>query len=256
VSEETEGQDTGAEAVAGGVDPAAAALALSGASREDAGAFLKDQRALIADQRHHLHVQLKQLHLGIWEKRPGVLLCAAAAFVGLAVAAGIGVMVWDAARSNGLVIEPFSVPPDLAARGLTGQVAASHMLDRLSDLQLQTSTDRPSSTYAIAWDNDIKVEIPETGVSIGELDRFLRHWLGHETHITGDIVRTQTGLAVTARAGQAPARTVTGSEAEMDALVQRAAEAVYAPTQPLSLGNLSAIAWPGRSGAGRLRHSS
>ena len=51
VSEEAEGQDTGAEAVAGGVDPAAAVLALSGASREDAGAFLKDQRALSAGVR-------------------------------------------------------------------------------------------------------------------------------------------------------------------------------------------------------------
>ena len=36
MSEETEGQDTGAEA-SGGVDPAAVALALIGASREKAG---------------------------------------------------------------------------------------------------------------------------------------------------------------------------------------------------------------------------
>lgn len=49
VSEEAEGQDTGAEAVAGGFAPAAMALALVGASRENAGAFLKDQRVLIAD---------------------------------------------------------------------------------------------------------------------------------------------------------------------------------------------------------------
>jgi tetratricopeptide (TPR) repeat protein len=238
--EEAEGLESGsagAEAAgASGVDPVAVALAMGSASREQADNFLEKQSALVDDQRHHLNEQFKhqlnQLRLGIWEKRLGVLLRAATAFVGFAVAVGIGVMVWGAAHSNGLVIEPFAVPPDLAARGLTGQVAASHVLDRLSDLQLQTSTVRPSSTYAIAWDNDIKVEIPETGVSIGELDGFLRRWLGRETHITGDIVRTQTGLAVTARAGQAPARTVTGSEAEMDALVQRAAEAVYAQTQP------------------------
>ena len=70
MSEETEGQDTGAEAVAGGVDPAAAALALAGAGREEANAFLNDQRRLIEVQMHHLHVQLKQLTLGVWEK-PG-----------------------------------------------------------------------------------------------------------------------------------------------------------------------------------------
>ena len=50
-----------------GIDPFAASLALSGASREKADGFLDDQR-------HHLHEQLKQIHLDIWEKWLGVLL--------------------------------------------------------------------------------------------------------------------------------------------------------------------------------------
>ena len=54
MAEEADGQDGGAEASGAGVDPAALALALGGASRENADAFLDDQRALIADQRHHL----------------------------------------------------------------------------------------------------------------------------------------------------------------------------------------------------------
>ena len=41
MAEETEGQDAGAEASGAGVDPAAMALALAGASREEADAFLK-----------------------------------------------------------------------------------------------------------------------------------------------------------------------------------------------------------------------
>jgi hypothetical protein len=89
MAEENEGQDTGAEAPGAGVDPAAVALALNGASREDAGAFLKVQGALIADQRHHLHEQLKHLHLSIWEKRLGVLLRFATILIGLAVAAAL-----------------------------------------------------------------------------------------------------------------------------------------------------------------------
>ena len=40
----------------------------------------------------------------------GVLLRVATAVVGIAVAAGLGLMVWDAAHSKGLMIEPFSVP--------------------------------------------------------------------------------------------------------------------------------------------------
>ena len=60
MAEDTEGRDTGTEAVAkgvAGVDPVAAALALGSASRETADAFLHDHRALIADQRQHLNEQ-------------------------------------------------------------------------------------------------------------------------------------------------------------------------------------------------------
>src|SRR5271154_2840993 len=102
---------------------AAASLALSGASRAEADAFLRDQR-------HHLHEQLKQLHLDIWEKWLGLFLRAATAVVGVAAAGAVGFLVWGAANSDGLRVEPFSVPPDLAARGLTGQVVAARVIDR------------------------------------------------------------------------------------------------------------------------------
>ncbi len=235
MSEETEGQDTGAEAVAGGVDPAAAALALSGASREDAGAFLKDQRALIADQRHHLHEQFKHLHLSVWEKQLGVLLRVATAVVGIAFASGIALMVWDAAHSKGLIIEPFSVPPEMAERGLNGQVVAAQLLDKLSILGASESS-RATQSYANNWGDNIKVEIPETGVSIGEMQRFLRGWLGHDIHISGEVYRTATGIAVTARAG-AKGATFTGAETDLDTLVEKAAEHVFETTQPYRYAN-------------------
>src|SRR5260221_12688339 len=130
MSEEKETSESGCEAE-GGLNPVAVALALGGASREKADAFLDDQRALIAEQRHHLHEQLKQLHLSVWEKQLGVLLRVATALMGLGIAAGLGFMVWQASASNGLLIEPFSVPPDLAGRGLTGQVVAGKLQDRL-----------------------------------------------------------------------------------------------------------------------------
>ncbi len=141
-------------------------------------------------------------------------------------------MAWQAHEDHGLTIAAFSVPPDLAGRGLTGQVMAARVLDRLSELQAETVSARPASTYAENWGDDIKVEIPETGVSLGELNRYLRQWLGHETRITGDVVRTASGLSVTARAGSAPGKTVQGAEGDIDALTSQAAEALYASTQP------------------------
>src|ERR1700759_198236 len=98
------------------------ALALGTGSDSRADRFLEVQTALAADQRHHLHEQLKQIHLDIWEKWLGVILRAATAVVGMAFASALAWMVWVAAHSDGLKVEPFNVPADLAARGETGQV--------------------------------------------------------------------------------------------------------------------------------------
>jgi tetratricopeptide (TPR) repeat protein len=248
VSEETEGQDTGAEAVAGGVDPFAAAMALGGAGRETADAFLNDQRALIADQRamiadqrHHLHEQFKHLHLSVWEKQLGVLLRAATVVVGIGFAAAITFVIWDAAHSDGLVIEAFSVPPDLAQRGMTGQVVAAEFLDHLSQMQTETNSARAAKSYANNWSGqDIKLDIPEAGVSLVALDDFLREKLGHDTHITGEIVRTASGLSLIVRAGRSGAESVTGSEADVTGLVAKSAEAIYRLTQPYRYAHLLA----------------
>src|ERR1019366_2376359 len=247
MAEENDGQDTGAEASGSGVDPAAVALALGGASREKADAFLDDQRivllkqgALIEDQRHHLNEQfkqlaeqLKQLRLNIWQQRMGVLLRILTGFVGLAVAAGLALMIWNESQSSGLLIEPFSVPPDLAQRGMTGQVVAAKLLDHLSEMQAQTTSERPAETYANDWGQaGIKLDIPETGISVTELDDFLREKLGHDTHITGEIVRTASGVSLTARTGVEGAESVTGSEADLGGRVRQLSEKVYRLTQP------------------------
>jgi hypothetical protein len=70
-----------------------------------------------------------------------------------------------AGHDTGLVVEPFTVPPDLAQRGLTGQVVAKQVLDRLSELQQQTFSDRPANAYRNSWGDGLKVEIPETGIA-------------------------------------------------------------------------------------------
>jgi len=231
MTEEAEGQDTGAEASGAAGSTAATALALGGASREEADNFLRNQNGLIADQRHHLHRQLTALDLGIWEKRIGVLLRIATAFIGIVIAAGLAAIIWNAAHADGLVIESFSVPPDLAAQGLTGEVVASQMLDRLSDMNATPSTRAPQS-YANNWGDDLKVEIPDTGISVGEAYRFLKSWLGHETRISGELWHTANGIAITARITGGSAATVDGSTADFGALVQKAAEGIYGRTQP------------------------
>ena len=157
--------------------------------------------------------------------------------VGLVFALALGSMVWSASQERGLVIEPFSVPPELAQRGVTGQVIASRLLDRLSEMGEQTVSARAASTYANNWNGDIKVQIPQTGVSVGELRRTLVEWLGKQTTIGGELYRTPQGMTLAARTGTAAATAQVGaSEAELDRMIQAAAESVYATTQPYRYG--------------------
>jgi len=204
--------------------------------RDDVAAFLRDQRGLIDVQKHHLQQQfgpqMRQLYLGLWEKRMGVLLRITTAFIGLAVAAGAAWLIWNAANSNDLVIDAFQAPPELADRGLSGPVLAAKLSDKIAAMQAETFSQRSPKSYANGLSDGLKLEIPETGVSLSELDRFLREKLGHDLHISGETVVTEKGVALTARVGNDGSATVSGAEADMDALLQKLAEQVYRITQP------------------------
>jgi tetratricopeptide (TPR) repeat protein len=217
--------------------PEAAHIAMNAASRGAADAYLAKNSHLIdlqiADMEREdrlRHWSLRVRHISDVMKLGFEL---AVAFIVIAIAFFIGAAIWSAHQANGVVIESFSVPPDMAARGLTGEVVATQLQDRLAALQTATFSYRAPSSYANNWGDDIKVQIPDTGVSIGELNRYLRGWLGSETHITGEVWRTTNGgIAVTARAGASSSPVFTGKEADLDSLIQKAAESVYRDTQP------------------------
>ena len=236
-------EDIGAEVAAGPDRPSSAAVALAlkrtgrgGRLDAKAEAFLDGQTRLTELQTEHLHEQrmlmLSRLRWGRFSDRMKAALQLMTALVGLAIAGVIAVLAWQAHDDHGLAIQAFAVPPDLVQRGLTGEVVAARVRDRLSELQAETFSARPASTYANDWGDGIKIEIPETGVSLGELNRWLREWLGHETRISGEVVRSATGVSITARAGEAPGRTVRGADSDIDTLISKAAEALYAQTQP------------------------
>jgi tetratricopeptide (TPR) repeat protein len=226
--------------VAGGASAAALGIALEAARADPAMA--EDARTLLREQARLARMQADQLSeeavLTRWSlrlKRASELMKFAfelsVALVLVAVVAALATAMWSAAHDNGLVIQAFSVPPDFAARGLSGEVVASQLLDKISRMQVQANSIRPAGSFRSNWGDDIKVEIPDTGISIGELNRYLQHWLGHETRITGEIFRTASAISVTARASDA-GTTFTGKDSDLDGLLQKAAESIYAETQP------------------------
>lgn len=157
------------------------------------------------------------------------LLTAAA---GIAVAAGLAVLVWQASRAQGLVVDPFSVPPGMAERGLDGAAVASLFLDELSLLQAQTDSGRAPSSFRNNWGDDLSVQIAQTGVSVNDLYRMLVDWVGEETRMTGGVSQGPDGLSIVVRTGSRPIEAATGEEAELEALLRLAAERVFEQTQP------------------------
>ena len=199
--------------------------------------FLRGQARLAELQAEHLHEQrgliISRLRWGRFGDRMKALLQVMTALAGVGVVALVGAMAWEAHEAHGLAIEAFSVPPDLARSGLTGQVAASRFLDKLQVLQTATAqSDRPNQSYSSDWGADFKVEIPQTGLTFSEFDKLLRERLGHVSHVTGEVVTTPTGIALTARMGDAPPKTFTGPVSDFDDLARQAAEAVYRDSQP------------------------
>ena len=216
-------------------DPAAWA-ALGAASRKEADAFLRKQSELadlqIEDLKRENAIRHWSLRFANLSAVMKVTFEVALAFVMLAIAGLIAFAVWNAAHDDGLVIESFDVPQDMAAKGLGGQVIASQLQDRIAFIQSHADTIRAASTFRNDWGDDIKVQIPDTGVSVGEAYRFLVLWLGNETHVTGELWHDSKGIALAARAGNTPARIFRGSENDLDMLIEKAAEYVYQQTQP------------------------
>ena len=199
--------------------------------------LLKGQREELAEQRSlrlsHLKNQSREGKLRRFGQRIRNGMQVLTALVFIVVGAGLGVMVYDAFAARSVVVEPFDTPPALLARGLSGKVVAGGLLDELTRLQTATRGNIAKRHLSNAWTGDIKVEVPETGLSLGDVDRMLKARFGHDLHIEGDLVQTDTGgLALTVRGDGVLPKVFTGAAGDLDRLTREAAEYIYGQSQP------------------------
>jgi tetratricopeptide (TPR) repeat protein len=191
---------------------------------------LKDEHAL---RMAHLRNQLREENVRRFGLRLRTGFQLFIILVATVIGIGFAVMIRDAVTSRRVVIDPFHAPPALAARGLDGTVVANALLDDLSHLQDATRSSAAARNLSSAWASNIKLDVPETGVSIGEISRLLRERFGHDVHVEGDLVETPTGgLTLTVRGNGVPPNTFSGSATELKKLTVEAAEYVYSKSQP------------------------
>jgi tetratricopeptide (TPR) repeat protein len=248
-------------ALGGGVD-AALAAALAGAGGDKADAVLAEHLRMLRAQTQLLKLQTADLqkderlrHRAMRVRHANEILKLtfglAATIVALTVVGFFSLMVWQASRARGLVVESLRAPADLTAQGLDGTAISGRLLDRLNAFVVQSNIASFSVADDISgsWGDDTKVEIPETGVSLGELQRELRHWLGHETHISGQLWRSGGELALAIRSDNGASFTGHAPEAELDKLLDQAALSIFAQTQPIPYVNLYTLDDPKKAEA-------
>ncbi|MGI4748186.1 MAG: hypothetical protein ACRYFY_19395 [Janthinobacterium lividum] len=208
------------------------------APAEKAGVdYLERQARFVAIQSEHLHeqreIQLSHLKVRRFSDRLRVATQLFVFMVAALIGLGVAVMVYDAFTAHSVIVDIFDAPPDLAARGLSGQTVAGLVLDELTRFDADTHTASVKRDVSSAWSNDIKVELPETGVSIGELDRMLKSRFGHDLHIGGSLLETGTGgMILTVRGPGITARSFTGTAGDLGRLTTEAAEYLYGESQP------------------------
>ncbi len=183
-------------------------------------------RGLLIDQRRLINAQLLGERLS-----NGLKIATGAA--GLAVAVAAGVMVWQASRADGLVIKAFATPPSLVARGVTGEAVAAQLLDRLNAMVTTANSAEPQRRVAGDPSRTISIQIPQTGLSISQVDQWLREVLGQERQVSGELMIGDGGAWVlSARNGATPLPSLTGAPAELPVLLQQTAETILAREQP------------------------
>jgi len=251
VAEETEDPGPGAAGISSGVNPAAMSLAFGAAAQSErvaakAEAFLEEHTRLAKLQIANLQFENEKLEEQDkfevsrlrWrrfnDQMKGALQIMAVA-LGALIVIGIGVAMWNASQADGIVVESFAAPPDFSANGIGGDVVASDITNKVAVIRDTANGNSFNRSKDVRQDSgdDVKVEIPETGISLNQAWRYLKVWLGHERPLRGNLRRLNDGkIALTVALAGDSAAVFTGPAPNLDGLEQQAAERVFADVDP------------------------
>lgn len=156
--------------------------------------------------------------------------CLAALILGASVAAGG--LLRDSLRPRTIVVGEITAAPALKAGGLDARTLASRLADKLTALQTRTRTSGRKLAVANGWPQAIRIEIPNTGISIDQLQINLRRIFVEDINLNGELLEGGGVRSLTIRGNGIAARSFSDPDADLDQLMQWAAEHVMASLQP------------------------
>jgi tetratricopeptide (TPR) repeat protein len=216
-------------------DPVEIAMEIAASGKSPGTAALEVLETNAALMREQIALSREQIGLARNERfrnRIRSIRDIAIAAVVVALLVAVGTVVWSASRTNGLVIQPFTVPPELVEDGLDGRAVAALFQDELVRLEAATDSVRPAASFRNDWSEGITVEVEAGGLSLTDAYTALTRWLGQETYVSGGMRQTTSGLELVVRGIDGTAVTVQGPADQPEALMRQAAERVYEQTQP------------------------
>ena len=145
---------------------------------------------------------------------------------------GLAIVIYTAIQSRSVVIDPIDIAPNVAADVPSGKIVAAGLLDVLTKIQAASRANIEHRNLSNAWTNQISIDVPETGISIGQLERMIKTRFGHDQHVEGDLVKAPAGLALTVRGTGILPKTFTGETGALDKLVRQGGEYVFSQSQP------------------------
>jgi tetratricopeptide (TPR) repeat protein len=236
------GEEEKIDPTEGGTGPIVAAIAANLANQNpevaaETAAMFREQTQLLKSQRKNVEAEYE-----FFEAEWGPRLLALRLRTGFqiffalfatVIGIGLAIVIYSAVQSRSVVIDPFEAPPALAAKGLSGKVLAAGLLDVLTRIQAASRSNAEGRSLSNAWTNEIAIDVPETGVSIGQLERMIKTRFGHDQHIEGDLVVTEQGsLALTVRGTRILPKTFTDEARNLDKVLTEADEYIYCQSQP------------------------
>ena len=191
---------------------------------------LEDEHAL---RLTHLRYQAEMLHGQRFRQALRTAFQVFFALIATVIGLGLAIVVYSATQSRSVVIEPFDIAPNIAAEAPSGKIVAAGLLDVLTKIQAASRSSIEHRNLSNAWTNEISIDVPDTGISMSELERMVKTRFGHDQHIDGNLVQTRKGgLALTVRGNGILPKTFTDEAGDLDSLLTQAGEYVFGQSQP------------------------
>jgi tetratricopeptide (TPR) repeat protein len=203
----------------------------------EAAAFFREQVEVLKVQKKTLEAEHKLFEAERGPRLLGVRLRTGFqifyALFASVIGVGLAIVIYAAIQSRSVVIDPFDIAPNLATQVPSGKIVAAGLLDVLTRIQAASRSNAEGRSLSNAWTNDIAIDVPETGISLGQLERMIKTRFGHDQHIEGELVLTESGgLGLTVRGPGILPKTFADEARNLNRLLTEAGEYVFGQSQP------------------------